>query len=60
MKGELLMNRFSSGVLAGGLLAAAGMCWLMSDGKTRRRMIRGRRKAMRKTEDLINNVSDMF
>jgi|GEM_PF-910654 len=54
------MQRFASGIVAGGLMAAAGMCWLMSDNKTRRRMMRANRKAMRKTEDLLNNVSDMF
>ena len=54
------MNRFASGVLTGGLLAAAGISWLMADNKTRRRMVRGHRRAMRKTEDLLNNVSDIF
>ena len=54
------MNRFATGVLTGGILAAAGMSWLMSDNKTRRRMIRGQRRAMRKTEDLLNGVSDIF
>jgi len=54
------MNRFTSGVLAGGVLAAVGVSWLMSDNKTRRRMIKGHRRAMRKTEDLLNGVSDIF
>jgi len=54
------MNRFASGVLAGGILAAVGVGMLMSDGRTRRRMIRGHRNAMRKTEDLINGVSELF
>ena len=54
------MNRFATGVLAGGVLGAIGMSWLMSDNKTRRRMIRGQRRALRKTEDLINGVSDIF
>ena len=54
------MNRFATGVLAGSILGAIGMNMLMSDGKTRRRMIRGQRSAMRKTEDLLNGVSDIF
>ena len=54
------MNKFATGILTGGVLAAMGMSWLMSDNKTRRRMIKGHRRAMRKTEDLLNNVSDIF
>ena len=54
------MNRFATGILAGGVLGAIGMGWLMSDGKTRRRIIRNHRRATRKTEDLLNGVSDIF
>ena len=54
------MNHFASGVLAGGLVAAVGMGLLMSDSKMRRRMMRGHRRAMRKTENLIDGVSDIF
>ena len=51
---------FASGVVTGGIIAAVGVSILMADGKTRRKMIRSQRQAMRKTEDLINGVSDMF
>ena len=54
------MNRFTAGVVAGTVLGATCMSVLMSDGKTRRQMMRGHRRAMRKTEDLINGVTDMF
>ena len=54
------MGRFATGILAGGIIGAVGMNWLMSDAKTRRRMMRGHRRAMRKTEDLINGVTDIF
>ena len=54
------MNRFASGVLAGSIIGAVSMSLLMADNKTRRRMIRGHRRAMRKTEDLLNNVGDIF
>jgi len=55
------MNRFASGLLTGGMvMAAVGVGWLMSDSRTRRRMVRGSRRAMRKTEDLLSGVSDIF
>ena len=54
------MNRFASGALVGSVIAAVGIGWLMSDNKTRRRMVKGSKRAMRKTEDLLNGVSDMF
>ena len=54
------MNRFASGILAGSIIGAISMGLLMSDNKTRRRMVRGHRRAMRKTEDLLNGVSDIF
>ena len=54
------MNRFASGVLTGSIIAAAGIGWLMTNNKTRRRMVRGSRRAMRKTEDMINGVTEMF
>jgi len=54
------MTRFATGILTGGVLGAIGMGWLMSDGKTRRRIMRNHRRATRKTEDLINGVSDIF
>ena len=54
------MNSFASGVLTGGVIAAVGVSMLLSDNKTRRRMKRGHRRAMRKTEDFINSVSDIL
>ena len=54
------MTRFASGIIAGGIIGAVGMSWLMSDNKTRRRMVRGHRRAMRKADDIISGVSDIF
>ena len=54
------MQRFATGILAGSIIGAVGMGYLMSDAKTRRRMMRGQRRAMRKTEDLLNGVTDIF
>ena len=54
------MNHFTTGIIAGSILAAIGVSMIMSDNKTRRRMKRGHRRAMRKTEDFLNGVSDIF
>ena len=54
------MARFTSGIIAGGIIGAVGMSLLMSDNKTRRRVMRGHRRAMRKADDLISGVSDIF
>ena len=54
------MNRFASGLLAGSIIGAIGVTYIMADNKTRRRVVRANRRAMRKTEDLINGVSDIF
>lgn len=54
------MSRFATGILAGSIIGAVGMTYLMSDNKTRRRMVRGQRRAMRKAEDLIDGVTDIF
>ena len=52
------MNLFATGVIAGGVIGAIGMGIIMSDTKTRRLVIRGQRRAMSKTEDLINGVTN--
>lgn len=54
------MNYFASGLITGGVVAAVGVGLIMSDGKTRRRMARNHRRAMRKTEDIIDGVTNLF
>jgi len=60
IEGKFFMNYFATGVIAGSLVAAVSVGLLMSDSRTRRRIARGRRHAIRKTEDLIDGVTDMF
>ncbi|MCL2398450.1 MAG: hypothetical protein FWC91_01735 [Defluviitaleaceae bacterium] len=52
------MNLFATGVVAGSVIGVISMGILMSDTKTRRLVIRGQRRAMSKTEDLLNGVTD--
>ena len=51
---------FTAGLIAGSIVAAIGVGMLMSDNKTRKKVVKGSRKAMRKTENIISDVSDMF
>ena len=51
------MNKFATGLLAGGIIGAIGVGMAMTDAKTRRRL---KKQATRKANDLIDNVTDMF
>ena len=54
------MNKFTSGLIAGGILGAAGLAVAMSDKRNRRYMMREGRKAIRKAGHMVENVTDMF
>ena len=54
------MNNFASGLLTGGIIAVIGVGIIMSDSNTRRKIARGQRCAMRKTEDIIDGVTNML
>ena len=54
------MHKFTSGLLAGGIIGAAGIAWAMSDDKTRRRMTRSGKRAFRKANHMFGNVQDYF
>ena len=54
------MRKFSTGLIAGGIIGAASVAWAMSDSKTRRRMARGSKRAFRKANSMFDNVHDMF
>ena len=60
LRERYFMNRFTGGLIAGGLLGAAGVAWAMSDGRTRRRMVRNGRHAVRKANTMFENVHDLF
>ncbi len=54
------MNRFSTGLIAGGIITAVGVSLLMSDAKSRRRVVKDGKRAMRKAGDFFGGVTDMF
>ena len=55
-----MLNRFSTGLLTGGIIAAVGIGWAVSDAKTRKRMAKDGKRAMHKAEDFFHNVKDKF
>ena len=52
-----MTNKFTTGMIAGGILAAIGVGLMMTEPKTRRRAARDSKRAIRKAGDFI---SDMF
>jgi hypothetical protein len=54
------MHKFTTGLLTGSLIGAMTVAWCLSDNKTRKRLAKDGRKAVRKANAMIENVSDMF
>lgn len=54
------MRKFAAGLLAGGIVGSMGLTYLMSDKKARNRMMRESRKIMKKSRNVMDNMSDMF
>jgi len=50
------MHRFTTGLLAGGILGAAGIAWAMSDDRTRRRVARGGKRAFHKANMMFERM----
>ena len=51
------MNRFATGMIAGGIVAAIGVSILMSDERSRRRVYKSGRRAMRRAGDMFNDMN---
>ena len=54
------MHKFTTGLLAGGLIGAVSVAWALSDNKTRRRVARDGKRAVRKANAMIGSVHDFF
>ncbi|MDR1639385.1 MAG: hypothetical protein LBT59_06810 [Clostridiales bacterium] len=54
------MHKFGAGLITGSLIGIAGLTWALSDTKTRKRMARDGRRAVRKANEVLDNVHDMF
>ena len=51
------MKGFATGLLAGSVLGAIGIGMVMTDSRTRKKF---KKKAVKRANDLIDNVTDMF
>ena len=51
------MSRFATGMVAGGIVAAIGVSFLLSDERSRRRVCKSSRRAMRKAVDMFNDMN---
>jgi hypothetical protein len=52
-----MFNKFASGLITGGIIAAVSMSYLMTEPKTRKRVMRDSKRMVRRAGDYI---SDMF
>ena len=55
-----MMNKFATGLIAGGILGVAGAAVAMSDRKQRKYVVKGCKKAFKKAGNFMDNVTDMF
>jgi len=49
------MTKFTTGLIAGGIIGAVGLSYAMSDKRTRRRFARDGRRMVRKASGMFNH-----
>jgi len=54
------MSKFTAGVMAGSILGAVGVGYMLRDKRTRKRLIRDSRRAMDRASDVIDNITKRF
>lgn len=54
------MNKFSTGLMVGGILGVAGLTAMLSDKKNRRKLENSGSKLLNKTSDIITDVTNSF
>ncbi|GHV40525.1 hypothetical protein FACS189490_05840 [Clostridia bacterium] len=58
------MGRFAKGLLTGagigGAVGIFGLSYALRDKRSRKKLARDGRKIMHKTNDIIDNITDMF
>lgn len=52
------MNKFSTGLIIGSMVGAAGLVAVLSDKKSRRKLENSGSKLLNKTSDMINDISN--
>ena len=55
------MNKFAKGLIAGGVLGIAGVTTMaMTDKKFRKRAVKNSVKAMKKKDNMIDNIANII
>jgi hypothetical protein len=49
-----MLNKFATGLVTGGIIAAMGISYLMTEPKTRKRVAKESKRAMRRAGDYIS------
>lgn len=60
MKGELYMNRFTTGMMIGGIIGVGSVMMTQMDNRTKRKMRKNGRKMMNKAGFLVDDVMRMI
>ena len=50
------MTKFTTGLIAGGIIGAIGLTCAMSDRKTRQKLIHNGKKMINKAEDIMEQI----
>jgi hypothetical protein len=53
-----MFNRFAAGLVTGGVIAAMGLSYMLTEPKTRRKVARDSKRVMRKAGDFISDMLD--
>jgi len=60
IEGVVILNKFATGLIAGGILGAAGAAVALADRRQKRYVIKGGKKALKRAGHLMENVTDIF
>ena len=55
-----MIKGFAAGLIAGGILGAAGLTIALRDNRIRKRLARDSKKLMNTAGDAVENITDMF
>jgi hypothetical protein len=60
MKGGVFMGKFTTGLIAGGIVGAIGLGYALQDRRFRKKVVKDGRKFANKCVDAYESVADMF
>lgn len=54
--GDVIMTKFATGLIAGGIIGAVGLTYALSDKKSRQKLIKNGRKMINKADDFMDTI----